>query len=62
MDQTAAFQISVLASGSSGNSLYIESEKKKILVDAGLSGKKITSLLQEIGKKTRRIRCDFCDS
>ena len=43
MDQTAAFQISVLASGSSGNSLYIESEKKKILVDAGLSGKKITS-------------------
>ena len=59
MDQTAAFQISVLASGSSGNSLYIESEKKKILVDAGLSGKKITSLLQEIGKTPEELDAIF---
>ena len=59
MDQTAAFQISVLASGSSGNSLYIESEKKKILVDAGLSGKKITSLLQEIGKTPEELDVIF---
>ncbi|HIZ54070.1 MBL fold metallo-hydrolase [Enterococcus eurekensis] len=51
MSQLSTFQISVLASGSSGNSLYIETEKKKILVDAGLSGKKITSLLGEVGKK-----------
>ncbi|HCO70717.1 MAG TPA: MBL fold metallo-hydrolase, partial [Enterococcus sp.] len=46
-----AFQVSILASGSSGNSLYIESNKKRILVDAGLSGKKITSLLDEVGRK-----------
>ena len=59
MDQTAAFQISVLASGSSGNSLYIESEKKKILVDAGLSGKKITPLLQEIGKTPEELDAIF---
>lgn len=51
MEKQQAFQISVLASGSSGNSLFIETEKKKILVDAGLSGKKITSLLNEVGRQ-----------
>ncbi|MFW8052515.1 MBL fold metallo-hydrolase [Vagococcus fluvialis] len=45
------FKISVLASGSSGNCLYVETGKKKLLVDAGLSGKKITSLLAEIDRK-----------
>ncbi len=45
------FKISVLASGSSGNSLYVESGQKKILVDAGLSGKKITGLLAQIDRK-----------
>lgn len=38
-EEKPAFKISILASGSSGNSLYIESEKR-LLVDAGLSGKK----------------------
>ncbi|GAA3012027.1 MBL fold metallo-hydrolase [Tetragenococcus solitarius] len=51
MEKENAFQISVLASGSTGNSLYIETPKKKILVDAGLSGKKITSLLNEVDRK-----------
>lgn len=50
MEKQNAFNISILASGSSGNSLFIETEKKKILVDAGLSGKKITSLLSEVGR------------
>jgi len=45
------FKYSILASGSSGNSFYLETPKKKILVDAGLSGKKITSLLSEINRK-----------
>lgn len=44
------FSYSILASGSSGNSFYIETDQKKLLVDAGLSGKKITSLLSEIGR------------
>lgn len=51
MSQETKFNISVLASGSSGNTLFIESDKKKILVDAGLSGKKITSLLAEVNRK-----------
>ncbi|MFV0557753.1 MAG: MBL fold metallo-hydrolase [Enterococcus sp.] len=50
MVKNDALQVSVLASGSSGNSLFVESRDKKILVDAGLSGKKITSLLAEINK------------
>ncbi|AIF45017.1 MBL fold metallo-hydrolase [Virgibacillus sp. SK37] len=41
-------RFSVLASGSTGNAFYIESEKEKILVDAGLSGKQIDRLFQEI--------------
>ena len=45
------FKYSILASGSSGNSFYLETPKKKILIDAGLSGKKITSLLAEINRK-----------
>lgn len=51
VEKENAFQISVLASGSTGNSLYIETPKKKILVDAGLSGKKVTSLLNEVNRK-----------
>jgi len=43
--------ISILASGSSGNVTYIESENKKILVDCGLSGKKTKELLQTINRR-----------
>lgn len=50
MKQGDTFQISVLASGSTGNSLYIETAKKKFLVDAGLSGKKISALMAKVGK------------
>lgn len=49
------FQYSILASGSSGNCFYLETPKKKILVDAGLSGKKIMSLLAEIDRKPEDI-------
>ncbi|MCA1011795.1 MBL fold metallo-hydrolase [Halobacillus halophilus] len=41
-------RMSVLASGSTGNAFYIESGEEKILVDAGLSGKRIESLLQQV--------------
>jgi len=37
-----------LASGSSGNCQYVESNEVRILVDAGLSGKKIQQLLDDI--------------
>ncbi|MCX7883633.1 MAG: MBL fold metallo-hydrolase [Caloramator sp.] len=36
-------------SGSSGNCLYVASDRTKILVDAGLSGKKIQEGLKDIG-------------
>lgn len=37
-----------LISGSSGNCQYIETKETKILVDAGMTGKKIQELLREI--------------
>ena len=43
------FQVSVLASGSKGNSIFIRTALSSILLDAGLSGKKIVSLLESIG-------------
>lgn len=42
-------KFSVLASGSTGNSLYIEAGDLRILVDAGLSGKQLEQRLQLIG-------------
>ncbi|ALV22376.1 MAG: MBL fold metallo-hydrolase [Carnobacterium sp.] len=48
--QNQGLKVSILASGSSGNVTYIESEKKKLLVDGGLSGKKITELLKKIDR------------
>lgn len=38
-----------LYSGSSGNSLFVETENTKLLVDAGVSSKKIENALQDIG-------------
>lgn len=48
-------KVSILASGSTGNSLFVSSGKKKILVDAGLSGKKITQLLNSIGEDPKNL-------
>ncbi|MBD2860688.1 MBL fold metallo-hydrolase [Paenibacillus oceani] len=39
----------VLASGSTGNSLLVDHEGTKVLVDAGLSAKKIEQLMEERG-------------
>lgn len=41
-------RFSVLASGSTGNAFYIESEKEKFLVDAGLSGKQMDRLFADV--------------
>lgn len=40
---------SVLASGSTGNAIYVENEDFKLLVDAGLSGKQVEKLMKEAG-------------
>ena len=46
-----------LASGSSGNSQYIETEKIKVLVDVGLSGKRTQELLSSIEVEANTIDC-----
>ena len=43
-------KVSVLASGSTGNATYIETPHHQVLIDAGLSGKKIEELMNSIGK------------
>lgn len=52
-------KLSVLASSSSGNSIYIESDKFKCLVDAGLTGKKITENLAAVGGDIKDIDAIF---
>jgi phosphoribosyl 1,2-cyclic phosphodiesterase len=42
-------RVCLLASGSKGNSLYIETDRTKILVDAGLSAREITRRLALLG-------------
>jgi phosphoribosyl 1,2-cyclic phosphodiesterase len=49
------FQASVLASGSKGNSTMIRTNISKIVVDAGLSGKKIWDALEKIEAKKEKI-------
>lgn len=44
-----SLKFSVLASGSTGNAIYVETAKKRFLIDAGLSGKKIETSLKQIG-------------
>lgn len=48
-----------LYSGSSGNSMFIASERAKILIDAGLPGKKIDAALQEIDENPRDLKGIF---
>lgn len=42
-------KVCVLASGSSGNAIYIASENTRILIDAGLSAKQVAVRLEQIG-------------
>ncbi|MCK5282682.1 MAG: MBL fold metallo-hydrolase [Nanoarchaeota archaeon] len=53
------FEVSVLASGSSGNCFYIGSDKGDILIDAGISCKQISQRLEQIGKDIRDIKGIF---
>ncbi|SDH90410.1 Phosphoribosyl 1,2-cyclic phosphodiesterase [Alteribacillus persepolensis] len=50
-----ALSFSVLASGSTGNALYVETEKQRLLVDAGLSGKKIQGLFEQINRDPKQL-------
>lgn len=48
--------LTVLGSGSSGNSAVISTPKASILVDAGLSGKKTISRLREAGEELGKLK------
>jgi phosphoribosyl 1,2-cyclic phosphodiesterase len=50
-----SLHFSVLASGSTGNALYVGTEKTKLLVDTGLSGKAMESLFKEINREIKEI-------
>ncbi|MCS5422045.1 MULTISPECIES: MBL fold metallo-hydrolase [Psychrilyobacter] len=49
-------KVSILGSGSSGNSIFVEVDKVKILIDAGFSGKKIKEKLEVIGEDINDIQ------
>lgn len=49
-------QLCSIASGSSGNCIYAGTDNSHILVDAGISGKRIEAGLNEIGLKTDEIQ------
>lgn len=51
-----AMHFSVLGSGSRGNSVYIESGKTGILIDAGFSGREIETRLKSIGRELSNVR------
>lgn len=48
-------RFSILSSGSTGNSLIVENEHVKLLVDAGLSAKRVEQLLQEQGTSGKEV-------
>lgn len=48
-------RFSVLASGSTGNSVVVETDQTKILIDAGLSGKQVENQLQTVGVDPRSL-------
>lgn len=55
----ANYSITSLYSGSKGNSMLIESEKTKILIDAGRSARALCSALCEIGRSIDEIDAIF---
>src|SRR3972149_1782821 len=48
-------KICTLASGSSGNSLFVETRRTKILVDAGISHRQLTVRLKKLGVQMSEI-------
>lgn len=49
----------ILGSGSAGNSAFLQTEKTRVLVDAGFSARKTTQLLAGIGESLEHIEAIF---
>ncbi len=52
---SAAFWIATLASGSSGNSIYAECPDGAVLIDAGISGRRIAERIESVGGHIDRV-------
>ncbi|MGF2618399.1 MBL fold metallo-hydrolase [Rossellomorea vietnamensis] len=50
-----SMHFSVLASGSTGNAIFVETGQNSFLVDAGLSGKQMEALFQKIGRNIKDL-------
>ncbi|GHH98093.1 MBL fold metallo-hydrolase [Neobacillus kokaensis] len=50
-----SLRYSILASGSTGNALYVESDEHSFLVDAGFSGKQMEALFQQIDRDPSKL-------
>jgi phosphoribosyl 1,2-cyclic phosphodiesterase len=50
-----SLRFSVLASGSSGNSCYVETPEARVLIDAGLSGEELVRRMEETGIDPARL-------
>lgn len=56
---TKEMQTAALASGSSGNSFFIESNKVPLLIDAGISCKQIEQRMGDLGKDASQLKGIF---
>lgn len=52
-------ELLALASGSSGNCFYIEDKKQGVLIDVGISAKRICEGLEKAGKKIQNVKGIF---
>ena len=59
MTDTDSLRYSILASGSTGNVTYLETNHHRILIDAGLSGKKIEGLMNKINRSLADVEAIF---
>jgi phosphoribosyl 1,2-cyclic phosphodiesterase len=50
-----SIRFSVLASGSTGNAFYVETNRNSLLVDAGLSGKQMEQLFKQIDRDIKLL-------
>ncbi|MGV3488715.1 MAG: MBL fold metallo-hydrolase [Tuberibacillus sp.] len=48
-------RFSVMASGSTGNAIYVETDQQKLLIDCGLSGKKMEELFKKINRDPAQL-------
>jgi len=51
----SGIRVSILASGSTGNMTYVESDQTKLLVDCGFSGKKAIELMNKINRDPKDL-------